>query len=347
MTFEDDIKKLREMLQSACLVEFSTIPAYLTGWWSIKDRRSTAAKLIRELVTVEMRHLSIAANVLIATGADPDIKAIASLPYPRYFPAPGPMEIHLLPFGKPFLAMGMCIESPGPVDDGTLPEELRAALPEPPAAFDSQRHTSIIPDPHETIGDFYRALMKHMKYCVEQYKEKAVFPAGRLDRQYAYFGQDCITVEGLDDALTLMQDVIWEGEGDGGGILDSNRDLSHYFTFHELSVGKFYRQDDRPLHPTGDSFHVPEGKEVVNTLVDPEMANYEKNPDALKAALGFTELYQKMITDLDSGFRGRPALVDVAIGRMRQLLARADEVLVCKLTGMEFYAAPTFELPAQ
>ncbi|WP_049651754.1 ferritin-like domain-containing protein [Kitasatospora sp. MY 5-36] len=346
MSFEDDIKKLREMLQSACLVEFSTIPAYLTGWWSIKDRRSTAAKLIRELVTVEMRHLSIAANVLIATGADPDIKAVASLPYPRFFSAPGPMEIQLQPFGDSFLAMGMCIESPGPVDEGTLPEGLRAALPVT-AEFDPRLHTPILPDPGETIGQFYRDLMQHLKDCVHLYGEKAVFPAGRLDRQYAYFGQDCITVEGLDDALTLMQDIIWEGEGDGGGILDSNRDLSHYFTFHELSVGRFYRQDDKPLDPTGDGFHVPKGDEVVNTLVNPKLANYEENPDALKAALGFTELYQKMITDLDAGFRGRPALIDVAIGRMRQLLARADEVLVCKLKGMDYYAAPTFELPDQ
>ncbi|MBD0673538.1 ferritin-like protein [Streptomyces sp. CBMA156] len=347
MTFEDDIKKLHEMLQGACLVEFSTIPAYLTGWWSIKDRRSTAAKLLRELVTVEMRHLSIAANVLIATGGEPDIHAVAALDYPRSFVAPGPLTIHLLPFGKPFLNMGMTIESPGDATPCVPKEDAEVMLAQSPE-YDPQPPTLITFGAKETIGEFYRSLMKHLDACVAQYGENKVFPkGGRVERQYAYFGQDRITVQSRDEADALMQDIIWEGEGDGGGILDSNRDLSHFFTFHELSVGRFYKPDDKPCQPTGDTFPVPEGDGVVDTLPDPKVAAYAKYPAAVKAAGEFTDLYGQMITDLDAGFKGNPDLVDRAVGRMRQLLARADAVLDCELTDRQKYAAPTFELPAK
>lgn len=68
---------LQEALQIAVAVEFSTIPPYLCAWWSINDRKSEVAQLIRRVVLDEMFHLGVVCNLLVAVGGRPDIHAAA------------------------------------------------------------------------------------------------------------------------------------------------------------------------------------------------------------------------------------------------------------------------------
>lgn len=65
---------LRAALQVAVALELSTIPPYLCGWWSIRDRGSEAARLIRRIVGDEMFHLGVVCNLLVAVGGRPRIR---------------------------------------------------------------------------------------------------------------------------------------------------------------------------------------------------------------------------------------------------------------------------------
>ncbi len=63
------IPDLQDALQEAVALEFSTIPTYLSGWWTVQNPLTQAAAvLVRDILVVEMRHMAIAANTLIATG---------------------------------------------------------------------------------------------------------------------------------------------------------------------------------------------------------------------------------------------------------------------------------------
>lgn len=75
---------LRSALQVAVELELSTIPPYLCGWWSIRDRGADAARLIRRIIDDEMYHLGVVCNLLVAVGGRPRIRAAA----PTY---PGPL----------------------------------------------------------------------------------------------------------------------------------------------------------------------------------------------------------------------------------------------------------------
>src|SRR5690349_15979314 len=104
---------LQTHLQNAVRLEFATIPPYLCGQWTIKDQANPCAQLIKKIALAEMRHMTIVANCLIATGRRPDITAVPV--YPSYLPD-GEMEfeVGLLPFGPEFLDQGLRIEDPTP-----------------------------------------------------------------------------------------------------------------------------------------------------------------------------------------------------------------------------------------
>ena len=58
----------RQLLQSAVMVEHSTIPLYLSAMWSMVNSTSQAVDIIHSVVIEEMLHMTIAANVLNAIG---------------------------------------------------------------------------------------------------------------------------------------------------------------------------------------------------------------------------------------------------------------------------------------
>jgi len=66
-----NINNLREQLQNAVLLEFSTLPLYLTSMYSIVENCNTDAyQTIREIAIQEMLHFVQAANILIAVGGE-------------------------------------------------------------------------------------------------------------------------------------------------------------------------------------------------------------------------------------------------------------------------------------
>src|SRR5436305_15250394 len=75
---EQDLEWLQTSLQSAIALEFSTLPVYLSGMWSIQQQSGDAYNLINSVVLEEMLHMGLACNMLVAIGGTPEIVA------PRY-----------------------------------------------------------------------------------------------------------------------------------------------------------------------------------------------------------------------------------------------------------------------
>src|SRR5271166_6609092 len=88
---------LYEYLQQAVELEHSTIPPYLTAMFSLKPGTNRRiGDLIRSIVNEEMLHMTIAANILIATGGSPQINSPDFMPK---YPGPLPMNVGDLTVG--------------------------------------------------------------------------------------------------------------------------------------------------------------------------------------------------------------------------------------------------------
>src|ERR1041384_5502771 len=91
MKMKGQLSPLDFLLQSLPLaveLEFSTIPVYLCGMWSIQEQQGPAYDLINSIVIEEMLHMGLASNMLNAIGGQPEIDAPGFVPtYPG--PLPG------------------------------------------------------------------------------------------------------------------------------------------------------------------------------------------------------------------------------------------------------------------
>src|SRR5262249_48845155 len=88
---------LHYFLQKAIELEHSTIPPYLTAMFSLKPGTNRRIReLIRSVVNEEMLHMTIAANIVIATGGSPQISTPDFVPK---YPGPLPMNIGDLTVG--------------------------------------------------------------------------------------------------------------------------------------------------------------------------------------------------------------------------------------------------------
>ncbi len=70
----------------ALSIELSTIPPYLSALYSVRDRTSAAARLIRDVVIGEMLHMVLVSNLMNAIGAHPSLAPEFVPLYPGYMP---------------------------------------------------------------------------------------------------------------------------------------------------------------------------------------------------------------------------------------------------------------------
>ncbi len=355
----ETVEALRAKLQNAIALEFATIPAYLSGWFTIKDRERfwEVSKLLLSIATAEMRHMAIVCNTLIAVGGKPDILHAVPV-YPSRLPDQSRHKlVKLLPFGKDYWELGLFIEQPeelsklcsgfrifGEID---LTAAQKDGSQSAPFAYDT--HVPLLLPGYDTIGAFYEAIIQGIERLVEREGEAYVFPHGRwIDRQYTHFGgQDNIGITGSGDAITLLRDIVGEGEGKKDQMWDDNGELSHYYSFDQLRRKASYQRDDPRCKPSVP-LSVPRPDDVVRIPENPMMAAYEKFPEAKQRAHEFNELYQQLVTNLHIGFTKHPQQIDTAIGQMHQLEVLAMRVLRCEVApagGQSVFAAPTFEIP--
>lgn len=285
------IESLKEHLQAALWVEFSTIPPYLTALYSIKDKSSYAYQVIRGVALEEMLHCNLVANLMNAIDAKPRFYGEEMPAYPTYIPghAAGGPFIQLMAASQTLMRETfMAIEKPAPM-----------AAPQESSNF-------------QTIGQFYKAIEMGFENCVKRYGEEAVF-SGKREKQRGDFyigsgGGRPIIVTCLKTAKLAILEIVQQGEGAEtptqdlvakqpwgaknhygmrsdntyGPIMGVPFELSHYRKFELLANGTV---------PLGD---------VYPMQANPKAENY--TGDAAQLAHVFNHCYSLMLIALEAAF---------------------------------------------
>ena len=232
----DGPDSLRDHLQTAIEIEWSTIPPYLCALWSSGDvANRLAATCLREVVMEEMLHLTLVVNILNALDRAP---SIGPGTVPTY---PGPLlhsdrsfEVSLLPFCPEALETFRRIEHPA----------LIGAPPSPTAGRRSPSSMRRSRDAVDRIG------AQPGVWSGDPARQE---PSG----QYYGGGGEVIEVDGRDAALKAIDLIIEEGEGFAGSITDGGHLLGEPEEPRTTSAstssarGRRYVRGDKPSHPTG------------------------------------------------------------------------------------------------
>ncbi len=180
-----DLAWLRESLMNAVQLELSTLPPYLCAYWSITpESDQTAAGMIHEIYIQEMKHMGLAANMLVGIGGTPEINSDV----PAY---PGPLPGGVMPELKVYLA--------GITPDYVKNVCMAIESPETPLAKAA--------DPFPTIGAFYDAIASAF-----QSLQPAITTTNQQSSAFRD-GEQVVVITTVDDALKAIKTIEIEGEG--------------------------------------------------------------------------------------------------------------------------------------
>jgi len=325
------VEQLRRHLQTAIEIEHSTIPVYLTALYSIKDGSNTfAAQTIQGIVIEEMLHMVLAANLLNAVGGHPAINTRHFVPsYPTYLPhSSDEFLVPLQKFSKDAIAVFLDIEKPAK----------RFAPPEA--------------DHYETIGQFYQAI-KHALRHLQHVTPGGIFtgdPARQITPEHYYgSGGKLLAIHNLDDATLAINEIVGQGEGMNGSIIDPDHRLfgqdieyAHYFRFNEIMVERMYLPTDSPQAPPSGRPVAVEWDAAYNMHPNPKMADYEKGSELWNKTYEFNRTYMALLTGLHNACNGKPETFMATIPLMYDLKYKALELMKTPIGNGET-AGPSFE----
>ena len=262
-----DPEDLIRHLQWALCVEISTIPPYLCALYSIIDRGTTAAALVRSVVVEEMLHAQLVSNLMNSIGGAPSL-------HPKFIPLyPGYIRHHAA--GGPFIQLQAL--SPALARTVFMAIEQPEASPQAPAEGNH----------FETIGQFYKAIEEGFANCLE--RDPTLFERNTgLQRTDTYFGGGggrLVIAHNLKSARRAINEITEQGEGathpqppvpgeepdgdfdnygirlDGtyGPILGTPWELSHFRKFEQLADGEVAIPPTYPMlpNPSSDRFESP------------------------------------------------------------------------------------------
>jgi hypothetical protein len=346
------IEDLGAYLNAGLQLEHATIPPYLTALYSLHPGgNSDAQHILRVVVVEEMLHLSLVANVMNAVGLAPDLTVPDFVPvYPAYLPnGEIDFEVGLQPFGLNALTTFLNIERPA-----KAPTAQHRLLPTPQVS-DRQVLAASPLDPnvrYYSIGEFYDEVERGLRYLDAAYRAegKDLFsgdPARQITPEYFYSGGgQVVPVSDLDSALRALGLIAEQGEGLGGGIYDSEGELSHYYRFEQLQLGRYYQNGDKGGHPSGPPIQV-DFSAVYPVTVNARLAQYPPDSELYAAAATFNRTYADFLAFVTDAFTGRPELLLDAVPWMFRLRDGMNQLLRNPFPGRPgLNAAPTFEVPA-
>ena len=210
---------LKDALQTAMQLEFSTIPPYLCAQWSINADPAGVGDMIESVVVQEMYHFALAGNILTAIGGMPSIANAAFIPsYPtNVLPGgiPQKLAVDLRPLTPDQVQVFMQIEYP------EFPPVALAAAP-------------------ATIGAFYEAIAEGIT---------TVHPAINLNA-FAVNSGEATPIKSVDDALKAISLIKGEGEGTMGSPDQppvGNTTFAHYYLFKEIFTQKNWCRTRRAI----------------------------------------------------------------------------------------------------
>ena len=272
--FERDIDWLKNSLQAAIELEFSTIPPYLCAFWSIINPMDPIAISIREIIHEEMIHMGLTCNMLSAIGGTPKLTGKEHAPsYPG--PLPGGVKpeitIKLSGLNKETISTFAELEAP----EGNI------------TCYVSEREI------YPSIGAFYKSILKVFK------KLKPTFS---IDRQITgpYAPIVITSMDQVQDAISI---ILRQGEGAEKSPIDTGpNDLAHYFRFMEMIKGYklIYIGNDKKKQwaYTGEEIIWPEAMLMV-TVGEDGYAEVDV-PDEVNTLLTqFDKSYSDLLTKLE------------------------------------------------
>ena len=287
-----DIKGLKDALQTAIQLEFSTIPLYLCAAWSIMDTANPDRHTILGIVKDEMLHMALACNMLSAIGGTPDICSSKAVPvYPGTLPGgihPG-MTATLRRLTPSTLDVFMAIENP------KVPVVSDMAFSENSA----------------TIGEFYARLWTGFKQLKPKFAK-----SGQVEGMLGLF-----TINSLDDVDLAINDIIHQGAGSTSSPMnDKDNGLAHYYRFAELHHGRRIVQTPSGVWDFhGDVVDFPS----VYPMADIPSGGYRQQdvPAALwKSIQSFDQCYSAMLKNLEAALTGKePHRFTDSVTQMREL----------------------------
>ena len=300
-----DLNWIRQALQSAIELEFSTLPLYLASMFSLEVQNYTAYNTIRSVVMEEMVHMAIAANMLSALGGTPAIQRIQVK-----YPTKG------LPGGaEPDLEIGLAAYS-----GNQLKNFMRI---ETPAFLLAQMG---LPEEYPTISAFYYGIKTAIEKNAAAVTE-AVKKGGTSNQVGDNIGFSTFAFDPQVDVVRMLcagiDEIMEQGEGASmENLITSSQfetEESHYAKFAELYYGAQYQKPAK----TGKITRKNEAQffkglpitppEVVNTLAVPAdgyaklLAEDPNGAAATVALAAFDNAFSTMLSTLDTVWNGPAA----------------------------------------
>jgi hypothetical protein len=337
---------LHRYLYAAMQLEHATLPPYLTALYSIRPSTNLDAyHVIRVVAVEEMLHLTLVANIYNAVGGTPDLTGADFVPsYPAYLPdGEDDFQVHLQPFSRDAVESFLSIERPD-----SAPDEQSRLLPR--SDHDGHHFTATPHDPgmrFYSIGEFYEEIRRGLEHLSGEMGD-ALFsgdPARQVGPEYYYSGGgEVVPVTDLASATAAIRLISEQGEGLGGGIYDHEGELSHYYRFRQLAIGKYYQEGDQPDEATGPP--LPTDWDAVYPVKrNARLEDYPEGSELRAAAEDFNRQYAEFLAMLTRAFTGQPELLIEGVAVMFRLKELITALIRNPIPGQEAVnAAPTFEL---
>lgn len=341
-------KHLHNLLQKAIELEHSTIPPYLAAMFTIDENTNYGAYYaIRSVVMEEMLHMTLACNVMNATGGSPAIDQPQFVPeYPVELDFAGrDFDVGIVKFSKASIETFLKIEKPEDLKIPPGPDEIFGMIPE-------------LHIPAMTIGEFYQIVICYMEQICREYGEEALFsgdPSLQLQPEQFYGGGGEVTVvKCMETAKKAIHTITDQGEGtstdsiwDGDDVnFDQEPEVAHYFMFNQIREERYYKKGDTPQKPPSGKKMDVNWKIAVNMIDNPKASHFPEGSEARQKADDFNNMYSNFLHLLHETFNGSPATMQQSVLIMYKLKYLALELLNIpvgdgKVAGPPFEFVPT------
>lgn len=305
------LQNLHKHLQTAVLLELSTLPPYLCAQWSIfgtSPHADFSRKFIRSVVQEEMLHLAMACNILNAAGGTPVLNNVSLLPrfpcaLPGHSATANPFTVHL---------------------DKCCPAAIETFLKieMPSTLFQERPHA----DGWCTIGEFYDEIESLLNNPL---LNDADFNHGRqIASEYNPAHGKLYEVHSRSDALTALDEIIDQGEGHSGNLYDKDHQLTHYWKF--ASIRDLMEKEIWEFH-----------KEVYNMAPNPDEKLF--TAEAKELSHSFNLLWTQLLDAMQVALATDVPSFDESINIMMKLKKPAVALMQIPLTNGSGNAGPLFQ----
>ena len=321
---------LHEHLQAAIELEHATIPPYLTAIYSLKpDRNRQAYQLIRSIVTEEMLHMVISANVLNAIGGHPQVNR------PDFIPSyPGPLPMNV----GDGLVVGLAPLSKSLIQDTFM----RIEEPEDPIEFPVVRgFMGTAEEEYATIGQFYQAIIEKIEDLGDSIFTGA--PCRQVVNEQWFPRDELFPISDVKSAVSALNLIVLQGEGTPKSPVDPEGQLAHYYRFAEIEKGRRLVKD--PSVPEGYSYSgdsiLLDADGIWNFVENSKASLYEPGTKARRLVDQFNFSYTNLLNALHDTLNGQPQRLNAAMGLMYELKLQAQLMAETEYRGKQ--VAPSFE----